>query len=594
MDIRKIKSGEKIIERKIVKEMKQSESVFLRLARAIGQGAVRFVLLILDSIFVVREKISAWLFNWKIKSENPTLSVGDMRVPIEEKTESIKKGEAKIDCRDFSDMSEAATCGMKGKKLQASTWEKNKVSFMRFFSKTKNELKDFFKNLGEKFGKKNVSAELDCRDFSNLTAKTSCQTRVPGQKMTKVERVQSLASHGLVWFLAFMAKTTQTVKNFEWDEFVAKAKKFKLADVQDWINQNHLFLKRFSAVAIVLVIVLVGFVRNQFFTQGATFGWIQTGWSTANTGSTANHTANKEGWTTFYSKDANVAVVGSVPDNTLQIASITAAPMVATLDADFNSFTPTNTYVTGNAIYAKKPIGFSCTAGGECLPGGCIGSVCVWDCSNAAMPCGQTCAYNGDAYTTVSISTSPSQCWFAENLRTTKKPDGTTDITALAYCNPSGCGSPWGRLYNWNTTMNGLTTSTATGAKIQGICPSGWHIPSDYASSATDEWQKLVDYLGGGAIAGGHLKQAGTSNWTTPNTGADNTIGFAGYPAGYWETGAFYGRNTEANFWTSFGLDNFGNSTLAYERALNYSGANMNSSVAGQKARGMSVRCVRD
>ena len=114
--------------------------------------------------------------------------------------------------------------------------------------------------------------------------------------------------------------------------------------------------------------------------------------------------------------------------------------------------------------------------------------------------CEEDCNYNGDKYVTVKIGT---QCWFAENLRTNKKPNG--ELLTLGtdyYCYADGpnndpdCatstsgktdadGDKYGVLYNWATAMNLPATCNEadcqdpipTTAELQGICPRGWHIP---------------------------------------------------------------------------------------------------------------------
>ncbi|MBB88546.1 MAG: hypothetical protein CMP06_14820, partial [Xanthomonadales bacterium] len=48
-----------------------------------------------------------------------------------------------------------------------------------------------------------------------------------------------------------------------------------------------------------------------------------------------------------------------------------------------------------------------------------------------------------------------------------------------------------------------------------------------------DEWNELIDFVGGPEIAGGVLKESGTENWASPNTGANNTAGFSALPTGY-------------------------------------------------------------
>ncbi|TSA38766.1 MAG: T9SS C-terminal target domain-containing protein [Porphyromonadaceae bacterium] len=103
----------------------------------------------------------------------------------------------------------------------------------------------------------------------------------------------------------------------------------------------------------------------------------------------------------------------------------------------------------------------------------------------------------------------------------------------------------YGVLYNWLAAMDGDSSSTAVPSGVQGICPSGWHLPSD------DEWTNLTDYLG--ATAGGKMKETGTGHWLSPNTGATNASGFTALPGGYsnpyWDMCQFI--DTSGVFWSS-------------------------------------------
>src|SRR5690606_33259564 len=74
----------------------------------------------------------------------------------------------------------------------------------------------------------------------------------------------------------------------------------------------------------------------------------------------------------------------------------------------------------------------------------------------------------------------------------------------------------YGKLYNWYAVND-----------PRGLAPVGWHIPSD------SEWTILTDYLGGFEVAGGKMKETGTTHWANPNIGADNSSGFTGLPGGY-------------------------------------------------------------
>jgi uncharacterized protein (TIGR02145 family)/prepilin-type N-terminal cleavage/methylation domain-containing protein len=149
---------------------------------------------------------------------------------------------------------------------------------------------------------------------------------------------------------------------------------------------------------------------------------------------------------------------------------------------------------------------------------------------------------DGNIYNTVKIG---NQCWMKENLKVTKNPAGTS-ITRYCYNSDINNCNTYGGLYTWTTIMNGSAGSNTVPSGVQGICPTGWHIPSDA------EWTILTDYLGGLSVAGGKMKETGTTHWTSPNTGADNTSGFTALPAGYRDAdGSFDDLGGDAYLWSS-------------------------------------------
>ncbi len=93
--------------------------------------------------------------------------------------------------------------------------------------------------------------------------------------------------------------------------------------------------------------------------------------------------------------------------------------------------------------------------------------------------------YDGNYYNTVQIG---EQCWMRENLNVTHSPTGN-NITRYCYDNILSNCDVYGGLYNWITMMNGSGGSNGNPSGVQGICPNGWHIPSDA------EWFELTDYL---------------------------------------------------------------------------------------------------
>ena len=195
---------------------------------------------------------------------------------------------------------------------------------------------------------------------------------------------------------------------------------------------------------------------------------------------------------------------------------------------------------------------------------------------------------DGNVYKTVIIGT---QVWMAENLETTKYRNGdpiqnatnTINWAGLitgAYCdftNNATIGATYGHLYNFYTIMDSRQ-----------LCPTGWHIPSD------TEFTTLSNYLGGDNLAGGKLKEIGTTHWGSPNTGADNSTGFTAL-AGSWrgDDGNFYYYvGWSGNWWSSSEY----NANNGLYRSLSY-----NSNIFGRyygayvgKKGGLSVRCIKD
>ncbi|MBT5364235.1 MAG: hypothetical protein HOL10_08230, partial [Candidatus Marinimicrobia bacterium] len=101
----------------------------------------------------------------------------------------------------------------------------------------------------------------------------------------------------------------------------------------------------------------------------------------------------------------------------------------------------------------------------------------------------------------------------------------------------------------------------------------------------------LTDYLGGTSVAGGKMKETGTSHWNSPNTGATNESGFTAFPGGYraYSNGNYYGIGSNGWFWSSSEF----NSYRAWLRLLRYDSSGVYRGY-DDKEDGCSVRCVRD
>ena len=167
---------------------------------------------------------------------------------------------------------------------------------------------------------------------------------------------------------------------------------------------------------------------------------------------------------------------------------------------------------------------------------------------------------DGQVYPTVQIGT---LCWLQRNMNYQ---------TGNSWCydnNSSNCNT-YGRLYDWETALR--------------ACPSGWHLPSD------KECTKLTEFLGGGNVAGGKLKESGKTHWQSPNIGASNSSGFTALPGGlrYYD-GDFDSHTSVANFWSSSQVSE----ATAWYWALICSGDYVYRFNYGKEG-GFSARCLQD
>ena len=215
-------------------------------------------------------------------------------------------------------------------------------------------------------------------------------------------------------------------------------------------------------------------------------------------------------------------------------------------------------------------------------------SFSTWLCGTSTLT-----DIDNNVYNTILIGT---QCWMKENLKTTRFTNGTaisqgsgTSTMEVAYwyypANNSLNMDTYGLLYNWNAVM-------------QGICPIGWHVPSD------EEWKQMEISVGmswsdannsgyRGDIA---ARLSGDIGWLS--SGAANTpgnlsaayrnsSGFSALPAGARTDPNYFGY--EASFWSSTAND----SNYAWHRILFFNLAGVQR-LASAKSRGYSVRCIKD
>jgi uncharacterized protein (TIGR02145 family) len=208
-----------------------------------------------------------------------------------------------------------------------------------------------------------------------------------------------------------------------------------------------------------------------------------------------------------------------------------------------------------------------------------------------------TDARDGKVYATLQLGT---QCWMKQNLNIGTRIAGagnqTNNGTIEKYCynnTESNC-DYYGGLYQWNEMMQYTTT-----AGVKGICPTGWHIPTDA------EWTTLTTYVSSQPAYQCNSNStyiakalAATTNWNTytgtctigNNLAANNATGFTALPAGYRNSdGSFSTLGNYAVLWSSTEF----NGSYAWYRNLNYGYSFVVRNDYG-KVFGFSVRCVKD
>jgi len=172
------------------------------------------------------------------------------------------------------------------------------------------------------------------------------------------------------------------------------------------------------------------------------------------------------------------------------------------------------------------------------------------------------------------------QTWMAENL------NYNTSGASWCYNGKEVNCKTYGMLYDWESART--------------ACPDGWHLPSE------EEWDILIEFIGGKKLAGGKLKEAGSIHWAAPNQGATNEFGFNAVPGGLREVSTslnltglpvggrsqaerFKGQSKEACFWTS---DKAAGHGAWYIELRNDEEKIYHTS--GDRMSGISVRCLKN
>lgn len=217
---------------------------------------------------------------------------------------------------------------------------------------------------------------------------------------------------------------------------------------------------------------------------------------------------------------------------------------------------------------------------------------------------------DGKEYVTVTIE---NQEWMAENLAylpsVNQVTDGSEDVDGAYYYVYGYSGTDvseatatenyntYGVLYNWNAAMAGGTTSNTNPSGVQGVCPDGWHLPSN------EEWNELqlaigisideIDVLGWHGTNEGSKLAGNEELWINgelKNSSEFNSTGFTGLPSGYRSNEGEFSLIGNNTWWWSATQNT---SEGAYYIKLDYNNSSL-FFLHYYKSCGYSVRCVRD
>lgn len=216
---------------------------------------------------------------------------------------------------------------------------------------------------------------------------------------------------------------------------------------------------------------------------------------------------------------------------------------------------------------------------------------------------------DNNSYKTVKIGL---QEWMAENVKVTQYANtaqigdgtglgdiGNDFVSPLMFDyndNPTNTIS-YGKLYTWAAAMKGSASSNSNPSGIQGVCPSGWHLPSNV------EWNQLILFLdtlaqtgasftgAQSTTAGAKLKEKGTVHWNSETPETTNVTAFTGLPGGgRLSFGLYLGLRTDAGWWSATDFS----ASEAWQLSLSNGSNNVNRGHDFNKALALSVRCVKD
>ena len=200
---------------------------------------------------------------------------------------------------------------------------------------------------------------------------------------------------------------------------------------------------------------------------------------------------------------------------------------------------------------------------------------------------------DGQEYKWVKIG---DQIWMAENLNYgemlgefKKDPKDNNKIEKWCYENRKGNCEQYGGLYSWNEMMQHQPSQSGSEGSVQGVCPDGWHVPTDY------EWQQLEISLGMTPKEANTLLYREKNKKVASKLLPNGSSGFKALMGGSATVGMFAKyKNIKkiATFWTATTAERFGDKKAWYRRIVK--DESIITRMGYFKVYGANVRCVKD
>lgn len=197
---------------------------------------------------------------------------------------------------------------------------------------------------------------------------------------------------------------------------------------------------------------------------------------------------------------------------------------------------------------------------------------------------------SGNTYQTLEIGT---QCWLKSNLKTTKYNNGDLIPSRLGLgtwqSSTSGAFEVYD-LFTRNDSVFGKLYNQYAVTESRGICPTGWHVPTDV------EWNSMRDLLGDEYTSGGVLKSLSIhpnlGGWLSPNLGATDSAGFTALPGGKRNSDGSFDDLTKAGYWWTSSSSVNPDAPPAIYKSLRFDETSIRGGFQ-ERNFGFSVRCVR-